>query len=136
MTEVKSHIFFPGFSRPRVRVGLDAEARDHTLRQASERVWARNYRRRLRLTDIATIVFAVTIAFSLRFGLDALPTSADIEDTQYIFISATIVVSWLVALIAFGVHDSRVIGVGASEYKRIINASATAISCWPSRSAP
>jgi exopolysaccharide biosynthesis polyprenyl glycosylphosphotransferase len=126
MTEVKSRIFFPSITRPRAGSGLGAEAKDHTLRQAPERVWARNYRRRLRLTDIATILLAVTIAFSLRFGLEAIPTSARIEDAQYILISATIVVSWLVALFAFGVHDSRVIGVGASEYKRIINASATA----------
>ncbi|MCP2031565.1 exopolysaccharide biosynthesis polyprenyl glycosylphosphotransferase [Okibacterium sp. HSC-33S16] len=126
MTEVKSRIFFPSFTRPRVRVSLGAEAKDHTLRQESERVWARNYRTRLRLTDVATVLLAVTIAFSLRFGIEAIPLSARIEDAQYILISATIVASWLVALFAFGVHDSRVIGVGASEYKRIINASATA----------
>jgi exopolysaccharide biosynthesis polyprenyl glycosylphosphotransferase len=126
MTEVKSRILFPGFPRPRARTRVTVEARDHSLRQASERVWARNYRIRLRLTDVATIVLAVAVAFSLRFGIEAIPTSARIEDAQYILISATIVVAWLVALVAFGVHDSRVIGVGASEYKRIINASATA----------
>ncbi len=126
MTEVKSRILFPGIHRPRVRTATMPEAREHTLRQESERVWARNYRIRLRLTDVATILLAVTVAFLLRFGIDAIPVTARIEDAQYILISATIVVAWLVALIAFGVHDSRVIGVGASEYKRIVNASATA----------
>jgi exopolysaccharide biosynthesis polyprenyl glycosylphosphotransferase len=126
MTEVKTRILFPGLSRPHVRTSIDSEAKDHTLRQAPERLWARNYRIRVRLTDIATIVLAVTVAFSLRFGIDAIPTSARIEDAQYVLISGAIVVSWLVALIAFGVHDSRVIGVGASEYKRIVNASGTA----------
>jgi exopolysaccharide biosynthesis polyprenyl glycosylphosphotransferase len=126
MTEVKSRILFPGLFRHHIGAGLASDVRENTLRQASERVWARNYRIRLRLTDVATIMFAVTIAFSMRFGIEAIPASARIEDAQYLLISGTIVVAWLVALIAFGVHDSRVIGVGASEYKRIVNASATA----------
>ncbi|MFU8946832.1 sugar transferase [Mycetocola zhadangensis] len=126
MTEVKSRLVFPGMARPRIRPSAIDETRDHALRQAPERVWARNYRIRLRLTDVATIIFAVGLAFSLRFGIEAIPASTRIDDGQYVLLSATIVASWLIALIAFGVHDSRVIGVGASEYKRIVNASATA----------
>ena len=126
MTDVTSRIRFPGLVRSRISPGVASDARDHTLRQASERVWARNYRIRLRLTDVATIVLAVAVAFFLRFGIEAIPVNARIEDAQYVVISATIVVTWLVALLAFRVHDSRVIGIGASEYKRIVNASATA----------
>jgi exopolysaccharide biosynthesis polyprenyl glycosylphosphotransferase len=126
MTEVKPRVLFHGLFRPRVVAGLASEVREHTMRQASERVWARNYRIRLRLTDVATIMFAVTVAFLMRFGIEAIPAGAGIEDAQYVFISATIIVCWLVALFAFGVHDSRVIGVGASEYRRIVNASGTA----------
>ena len=126
MTEVKPRALFPGLFRPRMGTGITSDVREHTLRQASERVWARNYRIRLRLTDVATIMLAVALAFSMRFGIEAIPARARIEDPQYLLISATIIVCWLVALVAFGVHDSRVIGVGASEYKRIVNASATA----------
>ncbi|WP_232528876.1 sugar transferase [Mycetocola zhujimingii] len=130
MTEVKSRPVLSGLARPRLRRRITTAARDHALSQASERVWARNYRIRLRLTDVATIILAVTLAFSLRFGIEAIPASTRINDGQYLVISATIVVSWLIALVAFGVHDSRVIGVGTSEYKRIVNASATAFGLF------
>ncbi|MET0861425.1 MAG: sugar transferase [Microbacterium sp.] len=126
MTEVKQRLLMPGAVRPRLRVQSDRPAHEAATEQASERVWSRNYRLRLRLTDAATVLFAVGVAFFARFGHDESLNEFSQVETQYGLISATIICAWLIALAAFRTQDSRVIGAGASEYKRIVNASATA----------
>ncbi len=124
MTEVKQRLVVPGV----VRLGFRT---NHVQRQivrarASERVWSRSYRFRLRVTDAATVMAAVSVAFFVRFGSEDSLTAPGQVEAQYGMISAAIVFAWLLALTAFRTQDSRVIGVGASEYKRIVNASATA----------
>ncbi len=125
MSEVKQRILLPGAVRPRFRVQAERARPEPVQEQASERVWSRNYRVRLRITDAATVLFAVGIAFFVRFGHDGSLANVNQVEAQYGLISATIVCSWLIALAAFRTQDSRVIGAGASEYKRIVNASAT-----------
>jgi len=87
-------------------------------------VWARLYRSRLRLTDIAVIVLAVGLALVLRFGADDIPAASGSFNANYWLVSLLIVVTWLVTLELFHTRDSRVVGVGASEYKQVVNASA------------
>jgi exopolysaccharide biosynthesis polyprenyl glycosylphosphotransferase len=125
MTEVKQRLWHPGITRPGFRVHAGDTGRA-VAAKASERVWSRSYRIRLRVTDAATVFVAVGIAFFARFGSEESLTDLASVDTQYGMISAAIIVAWLFALMAFRTQDSRVIGEGASEYKRIVNASATA----------
>lgn len=88
-------------------------------------VWAKRYRTRLQLTDISIIMLAVGLALVVRFGGgDTLAPGAFHPD--YWSISALIIAAWIVALGTFHTRDSRVIGVGAAEYRQVMNASALA----------
>ncbi|GHD45430.1 sugar transferase [Mycetocola manganoxydans] len=131
MTEVKQRLVAPSPYRPKFRAHSDRFATAPGPQvaapspQATERVWSRNFRHRLQVTDAITVLGAVGLAFFVRFGLDESINDVARVETQYGLISVTIIVAWLVALAAFRTQDSRVIGAGASEYKRIVNASAT-----------
>jgi exopolysaccharide biosynthesis polyprenyl glycosylphosphotransferase len=85
--------------------------------------WARQYRTRLRLTDAAVIVGAVTVAFLARFAMES-PRSASAIPLSYWLVSATVAVTWVVTLSVLRTRDARSVGVGATEYKLVINASA------------
>ncbi|ASD23318.1 MULTISPECIES: sugar transferase [Cryobacterium] len=88
--------------------------------------WARQYRTKLQLTDAAVIVAAVTAAFLARFAL-----GTPIANTTPIPLSAWAVIglvigTWIVTLSTFRTRAPRVVAVGATEYKLVINASALA----------
>jgi exopolysaccharide biosynthesis polyprenyl glycosylphosphotransferase len=86
--------------------------------------WARRYRTKLRLTDAAVIVGAVAVAFLARYAMEnPLPTAAQIP-LSYWVVSLTVAVTWVVTLSMFRTRDARSVGVGATEYKLVINASA------------
>ncbi|RNE67376.1 sugar transferase [Cryobacterium tepidiphilum] len=100
---------------------LTADSRESGL------TWARRYRNRLRATDFTVIVAAVTVALVARFGVAGAQTSVGTSPVvEYWMVSAVIVVAWLATLSALHTRDSRVVGVGATEYKQVINASALA----------
>lgn len=94
--------------------------------QQSGLAWAKQYRARLQLTDMIIIIFAVGAALLLRFGLDSLNPPFGAFRADYATLSALIVAAWIVALGAFHTRDSRVVGVGAAEYRQVMNASAVA----------
>ncbi|WP_353988654.1 sugar transferase [Ruicaihuangia caeni] len=83
--------------------------------------WCRSYRRRLIVTDavvIATAAFAPIAAIAAARGI--LPASPPL------WISASLVtVVWLLALAVWRTRETRVLGVGATEYKTLAGASAT-----------
>jgi exopolysaccharide biosynthesis polyprenyl glycosylphosphotransferase len=86
--------------------------------------WARQYRLRLTLTDAAVIGSAVTVAFLARFSM-----SNPISDATRIpladwALTAIVALSWIITLGTFRTRDARIVGVGATEYKLVINASA------------
>ncbi|WP_233206005.1 sugar transferase [Cryobacterium sp. Y82] len=87
-------------------------------------MWARRYRTKLRLTDVVVIVLAVGVALVFRFGVDGIPAATGSFSANYWLVSLLIVATWLTTLELFHTRDSRVVGVGASEYKQVINASA------------
>jgi exopolysaccharide biosynthesis polyprenyl glycosylphosphotransferase len=94
-----------------------------------ESTWESRYARRLAVTDLLVIVWAVGGAQIARFGLDPAPAIVDSRRYEfdlalsYTALSAVIVVAWMSALAVFGTRDSRVVGVGSTEYKRIFDAS-------------
>jgi exopolysaccharide biosynthesis polyprenyl glycosylphosphotransferase len=110
--------------------GYDTSASAHTSPKSahapsSERTWARHYRARLRITDTTIIVASVGAAFFVRFGFDE--TSAKMGSSfnaSYWVISILIASAWIFALSAYHTRDSRVVGLGVTEYKRVVNASA------------
>ncbi|MDQ1589026.1 MAG: hypothetical protein QOJ77_2191 [Microbacteriaceae bacterium] len=93
---------------------------------SSERTWARHYRARLRLTDATVIVVSISGAFFARFGFDDPNARIDGQNTGYWSVSIVIAVAWLSALGVAHTRDSRVVGMGVTEYKRVVNSSALA----------
>ncbi|SDS08171.1 sugar transferase [Microterricola viridarii] len=88
--------------------------------------WARRYRDRLRLTDVS-IIFSVVVAVGLVgfFSSDALRRS-ELLAAEYATVTALVLGAWLLTLAAFHTRAPHVVGVGALEYKRVVNASALA----------
>jgi exopolysaccharide biosynthesis polyprenyl glycosylphosphotransferase len=88
-------------------------------------IWARRYRTKLRLTDAGTIVTAVATGLLARLGSEGYSAASGIR-ADYWAVSLLIIGTWVLTLGTFHTRDSRVVGVGAAEYKRVINASALA----------
>ncbi|KFF58375.1 hypothetical protein JF66_19050, partial [Cryobacterium sp. MLB-32] len=93
---------------------------------ASGAVWSRRYRMRLLITDVLVIVLAVAVALVARFGTDGPTTSIGPFYVTYSALSVLIIAAWIAILGASRTRDSRVVGVGAREYKLVVNASALA----------
>lgn len=84
--------------------------------------WRSRYSRRLAATDAFVITWAVSGAYILRFGIDQNPET-DEQNLTYGLISVGLVVSWWVMLSAWNARESRILGAGADEYKRVAAAS-------------
>ena len=87
--------------------------------------WVRRYRNRVRFTDAAIIAAATLAAVTVRLMVLGPPAAAEALVARTGIPVATAVI-WLVALSAFRSRDQLVVGVGAAEYKRVLNATATA----------
>lgn len=88
--------------------------------------WARQYRDRLRLTDIGIILSVVVTVGILGFAPGAARNTASATAAEHAIVAGLVVLAWLLTLAAFHTRDSRIVGVGATEYKRVVNASALA----------
>ena len=111
---------------PRLRLVDRAPTPDPSISvdtTSSGLIWARRYRTKLRLTDVAVIVLAVSLALVFRFGVNGIPAVPGSFSANYWLVSLLIITTWLITLEAFHTRDSRVVGVGAAEYKQVINAS-------------
>ena len=91
--------------------------------------WAGRYARRLELTDLLVVGWAVLGAYLVRVGWEAgadsllepiglLPGGRD-----YLVISVGLTVAWLIALALHRSRDHRIVGLGPEEYKRVMTAS-------------
>lgn len=86
--------------------------------------WRVRTSRTLRTVDAFVIVWAVAGAYVFRFGLE--PSAVPNElDTTYIWLSSAIAVVWWLMLEAWSSRQSRILGAGPDEYKRV-----TAASLW------
>jgi exopolysaccharide biosynthesis polyprenyl glycosylphosphotransferase len=100
--------------------------------RASRLSWERRYRRRLRVTDAAAIAVALVAALIVQGALVA-PSPGSGATTAELLLSAVIGAAWFAALAVFRTRDPHVVGAGAMEYKRVINATATAfglVAIW------
>jgi exopolysaccharide biosynthesis polyprenyl glycosylphosphotransferase len=85
---------------------------------------AKQYRNKLVVTDISIILISVVAAFVGRFVITdgGLPVGGITPAS--LMVSGLIIVTWIVVLGAYRTRDARVVGVGATEYKRVVAASA------------
>jgi exopolysaccharide biosynthesis polyprenyl glycosylphosphotransferase len=71
--------------------------------------------------DALVIVTAVAVAYVIRFGLDS--NSASFEESWYGPLSVVLVAAWWLMLGGWHSRDSRILGAGLEEYKRVASAS-------------
>ncbi|WP_407709941.1 sugar transferase [Arthrobacter nitrophenolicus] len=86
------------------------------------RDWRSQCSRQLRLIDAFVIVWAVAGAYVIRFGW-ASDFMGDGQDGVYLWLSVALVVTWWLMLGAWNSRQSRILGAGPDEYKRVAAAS-------------
>jgi exopolysaccharide biosynthesis polyprenyl glycosylphosphotransferase len=82
-------------------------------------IWQRRYQRMLVLVDLAVILISMLVALDVRFGT----SHRSIHGLSYPVLSALLVPVWLVALVGARAYETRFIGTGAEEFKRVTSAS-------------
>jgi exopolysaccharide biosynthesis polyprenyl glycosylphosphotransferase len=111
--------------RDTAQFGLSEEVRSNS--KVRERDWSISYANRLLITDAIVIAWAVFGSQIAWFGLNESSLSIDGRfnylTLSYTAISLSLTIAWLVAISIYGTRDSRVLGSGTTEYKRVINAS-------------
>lgn len=86
--------------------------------------WRAKMARRLRVVDAFVVMWAVTGAYVLRFGIE--PTlEASRHEFMYGCLSLVLALAWWLMLGAWNSRQSRILGSGPDEYKRV-----TAASLW------
>jgi exopolysaccharide biosynthesis polyprenyl glycosylphosphotransferase len=81
------------------------------------RAWTSAYRRRVALADWACALAAGAVAVRVRFGGPAyLPLT-------YLSLTCGLPVAWWLSVLLAGGYDTRFIGLGSDEFRRILNAA-------------
>ncbi|MDJ0315367.1 sugar transferase [Arthrobacter sp. H35-D1] len=87
--------------------------------------WRTRYARRIGALDAVVVVWSVTGAHLLRFGLH--PATSDAiagaPVASYTAVSIVLPLIWWLMLGAWGSREPRMLGAGAEEYKRVVAAS-------------
>jgi exopolysaccharide biosynthesis polyprenyl glycosylphosphotransferase len=91
-------------------------------RSAATLRW-KGFVKRLRITDAAAIAVSVASAYLVRFGSDSTADRQWDFETKYLVVSVLLLVAWVAVLEIYRTRDSRTFGVGAAEYKRVIQAT-------------
>jgi exopolysaccharide biosynthesis polyprenyl glycosylphosphotransferase len=84
--------------------------------------WRRRSARLLRVVDAFVISWAVVGAFLIRFGIDS-ESSSPGQDAPYAWLSVVLAAAWWFMLGAWNTRQSRILGSGPDEYKRVAAAS-------------
>jgi exopolysaccharide biosynthesis polyprenyl glycosylphosphotransferase len=103
------------------RIGW-AEAHSHRDRPHLRRDPLRVYAARAVFLDFVAVLAAGIIGFILRW---AIPFSVELNDPTYVSLVVVVVASWMIVLVLRGAYDTRVLGVGSEEFKRVVSATAT-----------
>jgi exopolysaccharide biosynthesis polyprenyl glycosylphosphotransferase len=89
--------------------------------------WSRSIAFRLAVTDLIVIAWAVIGTQIAWFGtLDAELNMSKYRGgfgLNYTLVSAALIVTWAVILTVFGTRDSRYVGSGNNEYRRVVDAT-------------
>ncbi len=111
---------------PVAEVGLPASRRPR-LRPVATRSagrWRRPYVAALVVADAIVLAGSGLLAEFVRFGTaNAADTHVVGTSIAYPLLSALLAPLWILTLLASGVYDSRTLGAGTEEYRRILDAS-------------
>jgi exopolysaccharide biosynthesis polyprenyl glycosylphosphotransferase len=100
----------------------DTAAAPPTPARISGREWARFLRRLLRGTDALLVAVSVTAGLLIHIEGNE-PFTGTLADLYGTLIAAVLGVLWIAALGLYRTRDPKVLGAGASEYKRVAAAS-------------
>lgn len=104
-------------------------ARTAAASRPLEARWRERYATRLAISDFLVLIWAVFGTQMVWFGFGnaqvAIRADSRISDLSYWVFSAVLVAAWMWALSLVDSRSHRVIGIGSTEYARIINASFT-----------
>lgn len=103
------------------RIGW-AEAHSHRDRPHLRRDPLRVYAIRAVIWDVIALIVAGVTGFVLRWTI---PFNVQFDDLTYVSLVVIVVVAWLVTLVLRGAYDTRILGVGSEEFKRVVGATAT-----------
>ncbi|MDD7835644.1 sugar transferase [Paenarthrobacter sp. AB444] len=84
--------------------------------------WRVRTSRRLQAVDAFTVTWAVGGAYILRFGLESDSSVSD-DSANYLWFSIALAIVWWLMLGAWNSRQSRILGSGPDEYKRVAAAS-------------
>ncbi len=98
------------------------DPQDNVARLKRTPGWAARYARALHLTDAAVVLWATVGALIVRFGAPESGVLAS-SSPHYVLLSLSLAVSWWMLLFLFGSREPTVLGHGAEEYKRVVQAS-------------
>lgn len=82
--------------------------------------WAKHYRARLRLTDTVLVIISVVLSSGV------VAEGLDLSIYRVVLVDLGMATVWLLAMSLWKTRDSRIVGVGPGEYKRVIAACAGA----------
>jgi exopolysaccharide biosynthesis polyprenyl glycosylphosphotransferase len=94
----------------------------------NKRDWRARYKLRLSIVDASVVVWAVLGAYLVRFGFADL-SDGNLRETDYLILSAGLVIAWWIMLKIWGSRESKILGAGSEEYKRVLAASAWLFGC-------
>lgn len=84
--------------------------------------WRVRTSRTLRFVDAFVVTWAVAGAYVIRFGLEPTPDASG-QEPNYLWLSAALCIAWWLMLEAWQSRQSRILGSGSDEYKRVAAAS-------------
>lgn len=84
--------------------------------------WRARTSREIKIVDAFVIAWAVAGAYVIRFGFEPSFVGSD-QESLYIWLSLALSVTWWMMLGAWNSRQTRILGVGADEYKRVAAAS-------------
>ena len=90
--------------------------------EGSTQLWKPKLRKNLAFFDLLTLVFSISLVLTLRFP-NTWQGSLNDYELRNIVLSLLVLVSWLFFLWFNGSRDTNILGFGADEYKRLINAT-------------
>ncbi|MDP2287394.1 MAG: sugar transferase [Actinomycetota bacterium] len=114
-TDATSHLRTPA------RIGWSS-AHNRRDRPHLRRDPLRVYATRAVIWDFIAITVAGIVGFTLRW---AIPFNVEINDPTYVSLVVIVVIAWMAVMVLRGAYDTRVLGVGSEEFKRVVSATAT-----------
>lgn len=90
--------------------------------------WTNRYRKILLAFDLGVVTLAVLVAHLTRFGVEARYMSGSgALNISYAAVSAGIWAAWLMSLAVYRTRDSRIVGTGVDEYRRVVSSTVIVI---------